>query len=119
MVSYPPSSERQSNANAKAGQQGNGQGRQEKTPGTPRKDVRVVKEKAVQVPELRDYVCSPSGFLEAHVVYTAADAWSRSSGIVWAKEHSVRYTRLSIWGQEKLLLSSRYDWGTCQRANCA
>jgi hypothetical protein len=55
MVSYPPSSERQSNA--KAGP-GNGQGRPEKTPGTPRKDVRVVREKAVQVPELRDYVRS-------------------------------------------------------------
>lgn len=53
MVSYPPSSERQSSAKAGAG---NGQDRQEKTPGTPRKDVRVVKEKAVQVPELRDYV---------------------------------------------------------------
>lgn len=55
MVSYHPPAERQSNARAGAG---NGHGRQEKTPGTPRKDVRVVKEKAVQLPELRDYVCS-------------------------------------------------------------
>lgn len=57
MVSYPPSSERQ--GNAKAGPGNNGQGRAEKTTGTPRKDLRVVKEKAVQVPELRDYVRSP------------------------------------------------------------
>ena len=55
MVSYPPSSERQNSA--KPGP-GSGQGRLEKTPGTPRKDVRVVKERAVQLPELRDYVCS-------------------------------------------------------------
>jgi hypothetical protein len=55
MVSYPPSSERQSNARAGTA---NGPGKAEKTAGTPRKDVRVVKEKAVQVPELRDYVCS-------------------------------------------------------------
>ena len=58
MVSYPPSSERQ--GNAKAGSGNNGQGRAEKPPGASRKDVRVVKEKAVQVPELRDYVCSPA-----------------------------------------------------------
>jgi hypothetical protein len=58
MVSYPPSSER--HGTAKAGPGNNGQGRPEKTPGTPRKDVRVAKEKAVQVPELRDYVCSPA-----------------------------------------------------------
>ena len=55
MAPYPPSSERQSST--KAGP-GSGQGRLEKTPGTPRKDVRVVKEKAIQLPELRDYVCS-------------------------------------------------------------
>ena len=58
MVSYPPSSERQ--GNLKAGPGNNGQGRAEKTPGTPRKDVRAAKEKAVQVPELRDYVRTPA-----------------------------------------------------------
>lgn len=60
MVSYHPSSERQGNVKAALGN-GHGHahahGRPEKTSGTPRKDVRVVKEKAVQVPELRDYVC--------------------------------------------------------------
>jgi hypothetical protein len=59
MVSYPPSSERQINGRLGAG---NGQGKPEKTQGTPRKDVRVVKEKAVQVPELRDYVHYPPPF---------------------------------------------------------
>jgi hypothetical protein len=57
MVSYPPS-ERQVNGRPGAV---NGHARPEKTPaGTPRKDVRLVKERAVQLPELRDYVRPPS-----------------------------------------------------------
>ena len=36
---------------------GNANGKAERTPGTPRKEGGVRKEKAVQVPELKDYVC--------------------------------------------------------------
>jgi hypothetical protein len=54
MVSYVSAADRQNNGRSGAG---NGHGKVERTPGTPRKDGRVVKEKAVQVPELRDYVC--------------------------------------------------------------
>lgn len=56
MVSYPPtSSDRPTNGRSGAG---SGHGKAEKTPGTPRKDGGVRREKAVQVPELKDYVGS-------------------------------------------------------------
>jgi len=54
MVSYPPpSSDRQINGRSGAGNQ---HGKAERAPGTPRKEGGVKKEKAVQVPELKDYV---------------------------------------------------------------
>lgn len=54
MVSHTqPSSDRQ--ANGRSGT-GNGHGKAERTPGTPRKDGGAGKEKAVQDPGLKDYV---------------------------------------------------------------
>jgi hypothetical protein len=57
MVTHPPSSsDRQQNGRSGAG---NGYGRAERTPGTPRKDGGAGKqEKAVQDPGLKDYVGS-------------------------------------------------------------
>ncbi|KAH9223611.1 cell division control protein-like protein 15 [Leptodontidium sp. 2 PMI_412] len=53
MVSHPPSSsDRQANSRSGAG---NGHGKAERTPGTPRKDGGVGKDKAVQDPGLKDY----------------------------------------------------------------
>ncbi|KAG4417729.1 hypothetical protein IFR04_009168 [Cadophora malorum] len=53
MVSHPPSSsDRQANGRSGAG---NGHGKSERTPGTPRKDGGVGKDKAVQDPGLKDY----------------------------------------------------------------
>lgn len=54
MVSHPPSSsDRQANGRSGAG---NGHGKSERTPGTPRKDGGAGKDKAVQDPGLKDYV---------------------------------------------------------------
>lgn len=54
MVSHPPSSsERQANGRSGAG---NGNGKLERAPGTPRKDGGAGKDKAVQDPGLKDYV---------------------------------------------------------------
>ncbi|KAH7407770.1 cell division control protein-like protein 15 [Cadophora sp. MPI-SDFR-AT-0126] len=53
MVSHPPSSsDRQANGRSGAG---NGHGKSERTPGTPRKDGAAGKDKAVQDPGLKDY----------------------------------------------------------------
>jgi hypothetical protein len=52
MVSHPPSSDRQ---NGRSGP-GNGNSRAEKTPGTPRRDDGLKKEKAVHDPGLKDFV---------------------------------------------------------------
>jgi hypothetical protein len=54
MVSHPSSSSER-HANGRSGA-GNGHGRAESTPGTPRKERSVGKEKAVQDPGLKDYV---------------------------------------------------------------
>jgi hypothetical protein len=54
MVSHPPSlSDRHSNSKSGAG---NSHGKAEKTPGTPRREGGVGKEKAIQDPVLQDYV---------------------------------------------------------------
>ena len=55
MVSHPaPSTDRQTSGRSGAG---NLNGKAERPAGTPRKEGGVRKEKAVQVPELKDYVC--------------------------------------------------------------
>ncbi|KAH8596510.1 cell division control protein-like protein 15 [Bisporella sp. PMI_857] len=58
MVSYPPSSDRQTQGGRSGA--GNANVKLERTPGTPKKDVVVRKEKAVQIPELKDYVLGDS-----------------------------------------------------------
>lgn len=50
---------------------GNGHGKTERTPGTPRKDGGAGKEKAVQDPGLKDYVG-----LYTEEEYTAAYTWN-------------------------------------------
>lgn len=52
MVSYPSSSSERPNGRAA----GNGNGKAERTPGTPRREGGAAKEKAVQDPGLKDYV---------------------------------------------------------------
>lgn len=55
MVSHTqPSSDRQANGRSGAG---NAHGKTERTPGTPRRDGGAGKEKAMQDPGLKDYVC--------------------------------------------------------------
>jgi hypothetical protein len=77
MVPYAPSSDRQPNGRSGAA---NGHGRAERIPGTPRKEARVVREKAVQVPELKDYVrslsLSPEGL--ATLADTGIGSWRLS-----------------------------------------
>lgn len=55
MVSYPPSTLDGHDGRSEAGNHGHG--RMERTPGTPRKEGREVREKAMQDPGLKDYVC--------------------------------------------------------------
>jgi hypothetical protein len=88
MVSYPASSsDRQTNGKPGAG---NGHGKAERTPGTPRKDGGARREKAVQVPELKDYVgLRPHGWqiLDTYI-------WVRFLEIHWVKEHLDQFIKL-------------------------
>ena len=68
MVSHPPSSsDRQSNSRSGAG---NAHGKAEKTPGTPRREGGLGKEKAVQDQALRDYVDLPFSDGQDSIAYT-------------------------------------------------
>lgn len=59
MVSSTPSSDRQSHATSASGNAHiYGHNKADRPPGTPRKDGGLTKEKAVQDPGLKDYVCS-------------------------------------------------------------
>jgi hypothetical protein len=65
MVPHPPSSGER-HANGRPGVSA-GNGRLERAPGTPRKDGSATREKAMQDPGLRDYVCEPHA---TRLVYT-------------------------------------------------
>ena len=73
MVSHPPSSsDRHSNSRSGAGI---AHGKPEKTPGTPRREGGVVKDRAVQDPVLRDYVGLPFQLVGTVLLILGIDSW--------------------------------------------
>ena len=71
MVSELPSFERQASNRSS----GHGHGKAERTPGTPRKEDRMVKERALQDPGLKDYVRVGSRSTTICLLIHVAETW--------------------------------------------
>ncbi len=82
MVAHPSSSSDR-HANGRSGA-GNGHGRTESTPGTPRKERSVGKEKAVQDPGLKDYVWHTKNMGGTYwLTYGTASRGMLGKGSIW------------------------------------